>query len=377
MSLQFGIDIVLKNNPDWKQQRIGMLTNDAAKTNTGIHSRLALKNAGFNLVQLFSPEHGMNAIGVDGALMNDGIDEITKLPIKSLYGEKFMPSEEDLKDIDIMLFDIPDAGTRFYTYLWSMTYWIEAAAKYKKHVIILDRPNPLGGDLNSCEGPMLDTKLTSFIGRFNIPIKHQCTFGELAHYFNALQNWNAQLTVIKAEGWKRNQFFYDWNLPWWNPSPALQNMEATLLYPGLCFFEATNVSIGRGTKYSFEWLGAEWLNIPAVVMVCQHILKEDIVVETVSKGIRIKVIDPYSYDAVLNGLILLKLIKDLHPTHFKWAPYPTLANPSGGNHLSLLLGMPNAEIIFELPLQEWLQQIGKNIKVSGWSKNIAPYLLYP
>jgi uncharacterized protein YbbC (DUF1343 family) len=258
-----------------------------------------------------------------------------------------------------------------------MTYWIEAAAKYKKQVIILDRPNPLGGDLNNCEGPMLDTKLTSFIGRFNIPIKHQCTFGELAHYFNELQNWNAQLTVIKAEGWNRNQLFYDWNLPWLNPSPALQNMEATLLYPGLCFFEATNISIGRGTKYSFEWLGAEWLNIPAVEMVCQNILKEDIVVETETNGIRIKVIDPYSYDAVLNGLILLKLIKDLHPTYFKWAPYPTLANPSGSNHLSLLLGMPNAESIFELPLKEWLQQIGKSIKVSGWSKDIAPYLLYP
>ena len=377
MALQFGIDIVLKNNPNWKQQRIGMLTNDAAKTNTGIHGRLALKNAGFNLVQLFSPEHGINAKGEDGALMKDGVDEITNLPIKSLYGEKFMPSEEDLKDIDIMLFDIPDAGTRFYTYLWSMTYWIEAAAKYKKQVIILDRPNPLGGDLNNCEGPMLETKLTSFIGRFNIPIKHQCSFGELANYFNELQNWNAQLTVIKAEGWNRNQLFYDWNLPWWNPSPALQNIEATLLYPGLCFFEATNVSIGRGTKYSFEWLGAEWLNIPAVEMVCQNILKEDIVVETETNGIRIKVIDPYSYDAVLNGLILLKLIKDLHPTDFKWAPYPTLANTSGSNHLSLLLGMPNAESIFELPLQVWLQQIGKSIKVSGWSKDIAPYLLYP
>lgn len=377
MALQFGIDIVLNNNPNWKQQRIAMLTNDAAKTNIGIHGRLALKNAGFNLVQLFSPEHGINAIGQDGALMKDGVDEITNLPIKSLYGKKFMPSEEDLKDIDIMLFDIPDAGTRFYTYLWSMTYWIEAAAKYKKQVIILDRPNPLGGDLNNCEGPMLDTKLTSFIGRFNIPIKHQCSFGELAHYFNELQNWNAQLTVIKAEGWNRNQLFYDWNLPWWNPSPALQNMEATLLYPGLCFFEATNVSVGRGTKYSFEWLGAEWLNIPSVVMICQHILKEDLVVETETNGIRIKVIDPYSYDAVLNGLILLKLIKDIHPTDFKWAPYPTIANPSGSNHLSLLLGMPNAESIFELPLQEWLQQIGKSIKVSGWSKDIAPYLLYP
>jgi uncharacterized protein YbbC (DUF1343 family) len=387
MPLQFGIDIVLKHNPNWKQKSIGMLTNDAAKTNTGIHSRLALKNAGYNLVHLFSPEHGIKAIGTDGAYMNDGIDEITGLPIISLYGEKFIPTEDDLADVEIMLFDIPDAGTRFYTYLWSMTYWIEAAAKYNKQVIILDRPNPLGGNLNNCEGPMLDAELSSFIGRFNIPIKHQCTFGELAQYFNSLHLWNAQLTVIKAEGWKRNQLFYDWNLPWSNPSPALQNMEAALLYPGLCFFEATNVSIGRGTKYSFEWIGAEWLNLQAVVMVCQNILKEDMVIEMVklpltmdalteTKGIRIKVIDPYSYDAVINGLILLKLIKDLHPTHFKWAPYPTLANPTGNNHLSLLLGLLDAERIFELPLQEWLQQIGKSIKVSDWSKNMAPYLLY-
>jgi len=363
------------------------LTNDAAKTNTGILNRLALKNAGFNIVQLFSPEHGMKAIGTDGAYMHDGLDDITGLPIISLYGEKFMPTEADLKNIDIMLFDIPDAGTRFYTYLWSMTYWIEAATKYNKQVIILDRPNPLGGSISMCEGPMLDEKLISFIGRYNIPIKHQCTLGELANYFNQKNNWNANLTIIKCEGWKRDQLFYEWNLAWQNPSPALQNMEAALLYPGICFFEATNVSIGRGTMYSFEWIGAEWLNLQSVVMVCQNILKEDMVVEVVKlpinigtgkeiKGIRIKVIDPYSYEAVLNGLILLKLIKDLHPTHFKWAPYPTLANPTGNNHLSLLLGVQDAESIFELPLQEWLQQIGKSIKVSGWTKDMAPFLLY-
>jgi uncharacterized protein YbbC (DUF1343 family) len=388
MPLQFGIDNILANHPHWKKERIGFLTNDAATTNHGIKSRKALQAAGFNLVKLFSPEHGINANGIDGASIANVVDDITGIPVISLYGEKFMPSENDLADIDIMLFDIPDAGTRFYTYLWSMTYWIEAAAKYNKQVIILDRPNPLGGNLSLCEGPMLDEKISSFIGRFSIPIKHQCTLGELAIYFNKKQEWNANLLVIQCEGWKREQLFYDWNLSWVKPSPALQNIEATILYPGLCFFEATNVSVGRGTLYSFEWIGATWFNLPAMAMVWQNILREDFKIETLklpltndgitieTKGIRIKVIDPYHYDSVLNGLLIMKLVKDLHPQDFKWKPYPTIANPSGENHLSLLLGIENAENIFDMPLQQWLQQIGKLLKVEDWKNNIIPHLLY-
>jgi uncharacterized protein YbbC (DUF1343 family) len=388
MPLKFGVDIILENEPVWKQDRIAMLTNDAARTNTGLISRLALKNAGFNLKMIFSPEHGIKTIGEDGAKMMDGKDEITDLPIISLYGEKYMPTADDLKDIDILLFDIPDAGTRFYTYLWSMTYWIEAAAKYNKQVIILDRPNPLSGHQSLCEGPMLDETISSFIGRFNIPVKHQCTLGELAIYFNTVQNWNANLRVIQCEGWHRAQLFFDWHQKWINPSPALQNIEAALLYPGTCFFEATNVSVGRGTPYSFEWIGAEWMNISAMMMVGQNILREDLKIENLTlpitvngitiqtKGIRIKIIEPQYYNPVLNGLLLLKLVKDIHPNEFKWMPYPTSANPTGKNHLSLLLGVPNAEAIFDLPLQQWLQKINALLKVDGWRKDIEPYLLY-
>jgi uncharacterized protein YbbC (DUF1343 family) len=388
MPLKFGIDIVLNKEPNWKMDRLTMLTNDAARTKTGMISRLALKNARFNLIKIFSPEHGIKTLGEDGAYMHDGIDEITGLPVISLYGEKYMPTEDDLKDIDVMLFDIPDAGTRFYTYLWSMTYWIEAAAKWNKKVIILDRPNPLSGNQSLTEGPMLDDTITSFIGRLNIPVKHQCTLGELALYFNATQSWNANLHIIQCEGWKREFLFYDWIMKWVNPSPALQNIEATLLYPGLCFFEATNVSVGRGTNYSFEWIGAEWMNIPAMMLVGKNILKEDLKIEHLSlpitmdgntketNGIRIKIIEPKLYSAVMNGLIILKLIKDIHPKEFKWMPYKTNANPTGENHLSLLLGIPNAEAIFDLPLQQWLQKMSVVIKVDQWKKEIETYLLY-
>jgi len=388
MVLQFGIDHILKNEPIWKKDRIAMLTNDAARTSSGMISRLALKDAGFNVTTIFSPEHGINAIGDDGALMEDGVDALTGLPIISLYGEKFMPTADDLREIDILLFDVPDAGTRFYTYLWSMTYWVEAAAKHNKQVIILDRPNPLGGNLALCEGPWLDETISSFIGRFNIPVKHQCTLGELAYYFNSIQNWNASMKVIQCEGWQREQLFFDWHQRWVNPSPALQNIEATILYPGLCFFEATNLSVGRGTSYSFEWIGAPWLKQKEIMMMAHSMLGEDyklepidlaIVVENETskyKGIRMKVKDPYHYPAVMNGLLLLKLIKDLHPNDFKWIPYPTNANPSGENHLSLLLGVPNAEAIFDLPLQQWLQKINALLRVEGWKKNIEPFLLY-
>jgi uncharacterized protein YbbC (DUF1343 family) len=388
MPIKFGIDVLLSSEPDWKNKRIGMLTNDAAKTSNGIESRLALKNAGFNLVKLFSPEHGIQTIGADGALMEDGIDAITQLPIISLYGTRFKPSPSEIEDIDIMFFDIPDAGTRFYTYLWSMTYWIEAAAKNNKEVVILDRPNPLGGQMDRAEGPMLEEAVSSFMGRFNIPIKHQCTLGELAKYFNQTQSWNAHLTVIPCEGWKRVKLFYDWHLPWVNPSPALQNIESTILYPGLCFFEATNISVGRGTKYSFEWIGAEWMNLNAVKMTCQHVLGEDLKIEDINltiniqgiqkgvNGLRFKVIDPENYEAVMTGLLLLKVVKDIHPKDFKWMPYPTQANPTGNDHLSLLLGISNAEQLFDLPLQQWLQQIGKMLKVTQWKSTIASYLLY-
>jgi uncharacterized protein YbbC (DUF1343 family) len=389
MPLQFGIDIILQNEPNWKKERIGMLTNDAAKTNHGKLSRLALIEAGFNLTQLFSPEHGMKAIGEDGAPMQNGIDEITGLSIISLYGTKFMPSAEDLKEIDILLFDVPDAGTRFYTYLWSMTYWIEAATKYNKKVIILDRPNPIGGDLMMAEGPMLDDSISSFIGRFNIPIKHQCTLGELAIYFNDQQNWNANLSIIKCVGWQREALFYNWGIKWEKPSPALQNMEATLLYPGLCFFEATNVSVGRGTPHSFEWIGAEWFNLPAITKLSQNIFGGDLYMEVMKlpilknensieiTGLRLKIRNSNKYDAVLNGLLLLKIIKDIHPKDFKWMPYPTQANPTGKNHLDLLLGVPNGEALFDLPLKSWLQQITKLTRVSEWYDRMVSYLLYP
>ena len=388
MPLQFGIDILLQSTPSWKNKSIALLTNDAATTSLGEKSRKALLDKGFNIVKLFSPEHGIYIKGADGAKMDNEVDVITGLPVVSLYGEKFAPTENELEEIDLLLFDIPDVGVRFYTYLWSMTYWLEAAAKFKKQIVILDRPNPIGGDLKMTEGPMMDNSIASFIGRYSMPLKHQCTLGELALYFNIKENIHAKLEVIACNNWNRDKLFYDWNKPWVATSPALQNIEACILYPGLCLFEATNVSVGRGSNLSFEWIGANWFNLPAITMIWQNILSEDIKIEPITlkikkedldseiKGIRIKVIDPYHFNAVLNGLLLLKMIKDIHPKDFEWKPYPTNANPTGENHLSLLLGIENAESLFDLPLKDWLTHIVQSLKVTQWENEMKPFLLY-
>ena len=386
MAIRFGVDHLIEINPSWKTSSIGFLTNDAARAFDHTHSRIALIKAGFNITKLFSPEHGIDTKGADGEKMKDGLDPLTGLPITSLYGVKYVPDEKDLKGIEILLFDIPDAGTRFYTYLWSMTYFLEAAATYNKKIIVLDRPNPLSGNLALIEGPSLDESVASFIGRFNIPIKHQCSLGELALYFNTIKGWNAKLEVIPCKGLKRTDLFLTWKQTWIPTSPAIQNFNACLLYPGFCFFEATNVSIGRGTTFSFEWFGASWFNMDAIVAVCKNMFNEDLEMQILSlsfksekewlPGIHCTVKDPENYDAVLNGLLLLKIIKDLHPQHFEWASYPTNANPTGHNHLSLLLGIPNAEALFDLPLQNWLQKIQILLRVDYWKKEIEPYLLY-
>lgn len=195
-----GIDTFLQQCELYKSRRLGLVTNNAAFTSDGLLSRLALLKNEFNLKKIFSPEHGISVKGEDGVYQKHSIDIKTDLPIISLYSDRLMPTEEDLSDIDVVLFDIPDVGCRFYTYLWTMTYVMEACAKYKKQLIILDRPNPIGGSLNMAEGPMLDEiNCSSFIGRWSIPIRHCCTIGELANYFSAKKINGIDLKIISVK----------------------------------------------------------------------------------------------------------------------------------------------------------------------------------
>jgi uncharacterized protein YbbC (DUF1343 family) len=385
----FGIDEIIHQNPAWKTKQIGLVTSDAATTNTGILSRTALVQAGFNIVCLFSPEHGISAKAPDGEAQQNGMDKITDLPIISLYGNKYMPTAQDLENIDIVLFDIPDIGARFYTYLWTLTYVLEACASNHKQLIVLDRPNPVSGNFDSSEGPFLEDESSSFIGRWNIPIKHSSTLGELALYFNSTKNIGASLTVVPVKNWDRDSFVTNWETNFVPTSPAIQNPNSMLLYPGLCLLEATNISEGRGSDFSFETAAAPWLQTTEITSFINQSFGDEIkasaitftptsgkYINTLCKGIHFEVIDPLFYKPVFFGLLLLYIIRAKHPEAFLWAPYKTAVNPSGENHLDKLLGINNAQKLFELPLPQFIANCTKLTHCAGWPEQMIPYLLY-
>jgi uncharacterized protein YbbC (DUF1343 family) len=385
-----GVDIVIRELPQWRQHRIGLVTNNAALTCQGFSSRKALLDNGFNLVKIFSPEHGISATGADGAPMQDQIDPLTSLPVISLYGEKLAPSASDLLDLDLLLFDIPDAGTRFYTYLWTLTYCLEICGVTKTRLIVLDRPNPISGSIAMASGPFLDeTTCSSFIGRWSIPIRHSCTLGELALFFNAEKKIDCPLRIICCEGWERQRFYSETGWKFVAPSPALQHFMNILLYPGTCLLEATNLHEGRGTDQAFALVAAPWLDTAILrdrLMTYGTLgvdFSEGKFISTsgrypgeTCKALFFSVADPRQFDAVYFGFLLIKSIKDLFPS-FAWNIYPTAVNPTGQHHLDRLSGVVNSQRWFELPIEEFKMLVLNKCSISKtWASQIAPFLLY-
>ncbi|MEO7312037.1 MAG: DUF1343 domain-containing protein [Chitinophagaceae bacterium] len=270
MQLLFGIDTLVAVASRYKNLRIGLVTNDAAPSVDGRQSRVALLQAGFHIAILFSPEHGLGATGADGSFQQNTIDELTGLPLTSLYGKHLQPTEADLADYDLMIFDLPDFGCRFYTYQWTLRYIMEACSAFNKPLIVCHRPNPLSGNLALAEGPMLDIDCASFIGRWDIPIRHSCTIGELASFWNVQQSLHVDLTVMRLQNWNRSQFFADHEMPFVPPSPGITDAETALLYPGTGLLEGINVNEGRGTTKPFKILGAPWVNPGPLIMLFQN-----------------------------------------------------------------------------------------------------------
>ncbi len=265
MSVQFGVDRFLADDRFQRNTRFALVTNNSACTASYVPSRLALLSSGFRLVKLFSPEHGLQATGADGHPMSSGTDCLTGLPYTSLYGDQLEPSADALSDIDAVLFDLPDVGCRCYTYLWTLSHVMEACSRHGKPVILLDRPNPISGLLSLAEGPDLDeSNCSSFIGRWNIPLRHSCTYAELARLWKATRLRDLDLQVVKAEGWSRHMFYHDGLSSFVPTSPAITGFESCLLYSGLSLLEATNLSEGRGTGLAFRLAGAPWLDAIAM-----------------------------------------------------------------------------------------------------------------
>jgi uncharacterized protein YbbC (DUF1343 family) len=255
-----GVDVLEKTKfKELQGLRVGLVTNHTGRNRAGRQTIDILANApGVKLVALFSPEHGIR--GALDEKVSDAKDEQTGLPIYSLYGETRRPKPEQLQDLDALVFDIQDIGARFYTYISTLGNVMEEAAKLRKPVFVLDRPNPING--LDVEGPVADADKLSFIAYHTIPVRHGMTVGELALLFNEQRKIGADVRVVKMEGWRRAMWLDSTNLTWVNPSPNMRSLTEATLYPGVGLLETTNLSVGRGTDTPFEIIGAPWLDGP-------------------------------------------------------------------------------------------------------------------
>lgn len=258
-SVRTGIDVLARDDfALLSGARIGLITNHTGLTRDGIATVDALHRAkGVKIVALFGPEHGIR--GEVDETVPDGTDAKTGLPVYSLYtGQRREPLPEQLAGIDTLVYDIQDVGCRFYTYLSTMGHGLEAAARHGLRFVVLDRPNPINGV--QVEGPIADETRLSFTAFHPIPVRHGMTLGEMARLLNAERGWNADLTVVKCEGWSRTDWWDATGLTWVNPSPNMRSLTQATLYPGIGLPEFTNVSVGRGTDTPFEVIGAPYIN---------------------------------------------------------------------------------------------------------------------
>jgi len=324
-----GIDVLREQNfAPLAGKRIGLITNHTGLAADGVSTiDLLFKTDVCKLAVLFSPEHGIR--GESEERVNSSVDAKTGLPIYSLYGDTRRPAPEMLKNIDALVFDIQDIGARFYTYITTMAYCMEAAAKANIAFYVLDRPNPIGGI--RVEGPMLDADRTSFTGYMPLPVRHGMTVGEIARYFNAENHIGARLEVIAMKGWQRSYLFWDTGQLWTNPSPNMRSVTAAILYPGVCLLEATNISVGRGTDKPFELVGAPWIQpgrlvaflndaggLPGVEFVPVYFTPDSGTYKGVRcGGVNIVITDHQGLNSVSVGLTLIKALRDIYPAAFK------------------------------------------------------------
>ena len=323
-----GIDVLERDNfKPLAGLRLGLVTNHTGRNREGRQTIDVLnKAAGVKLVALFSPEHGIR--GVADENISDSKDEATGLPIYSLYGETRRPKAEQLKDLDALVYDIQDVGARFYTYISTLGYVLEEAAKVKLPVFVLDRPNPIGGV--DVEGPIADGDKLSFISYHTIPTRHGLTVGELAQLFNRQRNIGADVRVIKMEGWRRSMWFDETNLTWINPSPNMRSLTEATLYPGVGLLETTNVSVGRGTDTPFEIVGAPWIEgdkladylnqrgIPGVRFVpLRFTPKASVFKDEQCSGVNVIITDRVAFRPLLTGIEMALALRSLYQNDWK------------------------------------------------------------
>jgi uncharacterized protein YbbC (DUF1343 family) len=375
-----GIEVFLSDVPPaLRGKRVGLITNQSGidRSRTSDIDLIA-KHADLKLVALLAAEHGIRGDAAEGVRVADETDPRTGIPIFSLYlAEDRGPTPEMLQNVDVLVYDLQEVGGRTWTYVSTMALSMQAAAKKHIPFVVLDRPNPIGGEI--VEGALLDPRFKSFVGMYPIPARHGMTVGELATLFNQKYGIGAELIVAKVANWRRSEWFDRTGLPWVNPSPNLRSFSALQSYPGSVYFEGTNLTEGRGTDRPFEQIGASWLRAPEVAAVMNDrrlpgIRFEAItmpVAETAAKfkgqtipALRFVITDREAYRPVRTSLLLIDEIRRQHPGDFAWSG--TIDRLTGSDKVRLAIEGGRLPSL----LQEWDREAAEFLE------SRKPFLLY-
>ncbi len=354
-----GLENLLNSPPEYlKNKKIGLLAHQASISIDGISTLDCLLSAGFKIARIFGPEHGYAAAAQDMAGVSTSKHK--DLQVVSLYGDSFeslFPRIEDLEDLDWLIVDLQDIGSRYYTYFTTLGFTMEQAHKADCSVLVLDRPNPINGQ--TLEGNMLTEGIRSFVGWYRLPVRHGMTIGELAQWLNDTYSICSDLRVIPCSGWRRSMWYDKTGLPWVLPSPNMPTLDTAAVYPGGCLLEATNLSEGRGTTKPFELFGAPWLDAETLAnRMRAHKLEGVIFRPTVFQptfqkfkgedcnGLQIHVSDRSSFKSYLCYLLLINEIASMHPKHFAWRTeeYEFVSDPLA---IDLLTGDTDAKELIE------------------------------
>ncbi len=385
-----GADRIVSDQFDLiKNKSLAIVTNHTAVLSNGRHLVDTLYSMDdVKIKVLFGPEHGIRGDAPDGKVIADGKDLKTGLPVFSLYGKIRKPTPEMLKGVDIILFDIQDIGARFYTFISTMFYCIEAASENNIQILILDRPNPIGG--LKVDGPLRDDSLKSFVAIAPVPVMHGMTVGELAIMFNE-ELWiesekRADLRIVTLIGWNRKLYFDECGLPWLNPSPNIPSLDAAIVYPGICFLEGTNISEGRGTLSPFLTIGSPYINSSDLIKKIDEFSPNGINYSTVEftpvsiegmstspkylnekcYGLKLSLTNRETFDPVKFGIIVLYSVYSLYPEKFEFRQ----------NWIDKLFGKPYLRrLISEGKRPEEIFSMWEN-ELTNFKKMQAKYLLY-
>ncbi len=325
--VRLGIDVLAEQDfAPLRGKHVGLITNHTGRTADGRRTIDVLAAAsGVTLTSIFSPEHGLQGRLNDS--VSDSTDPATGIRVWSLYGGTRRPTPEMLRGLDVLVFDIQDAGVRYYTYPTTMAYAMEEAAKHGLEFVVLDRPDPLNGA--AVDGPLLDSDKLSFVGYFPLPLRHGMTVGELARLYNAENHLGVKLTVVAMKNWRRRMWFDQTGVEWVNPSPNLRSLRANVTYPAIELLRAGGVSVGRGTPTPFELFGAPWIDarllsdtlnarhIPGVRFVpVEFTPTEDVHPSRLCHGVRLELTQRNALDTGRLGVELIRALGRLYPKDF-------------------------------------------------------------